>query len=47
MEALGKRADAILNYRNIEEIIKQQNIPDLEARLSQVEADIRRLQAKP
>ena len=47
MEALGKRADAILIYRNIEEIIKQQNIPELEARLSQVEADIRRLQAKP
>jgi predicted Zn-dependent protease len=46
MEALGKRADAVQIDRIIEEIIKKQNIPDLDQRLKQVEADIQRLQSK-
>ena len=45
MEALGKRADAIQIYKGIEEIIKKQNIPDLDKRLGEVEADIHRLQS--
>ena len=46
MEALGKRADAIQIDRSIEEIIKKQNIPDLDRRLGEVEANIQRLQSK-